>query len=109
VEKNQILRDYEFEHEKFLQERANEEKRKHNEVLTQAQSELKKFYSERDERTKKLKEENTEKSQSLAYNAPEDDKHAWVNLDTLLDWRTVSKDAKEDTSRMRSILITLKH
>jgi len=109
VEKNQILRDYEFEHEKFLQERANEERKKHEEVLQNAQNEVKKFYAERDERTKKLKDENHEKSSALTHEPPVDDKHAWLNLDNLLDWRSVSKDTKEDTSRLRSILITLKH
>lgn len=109
VEKNQILREYEFEHEKFLQERANEERQKHEEVVAQAQNELKKFYAEREERTKKLKEENNANSSSLGSNIPSDDKEAWVNLDNLLDWKSVSRDSKEDTSRMRSILITLKH
>ena len=50
--------DYEFEHEKFLQERANEERKKHDEIVSNAQNELKKFYAEREERTKKAKEEN---------------------------------------------------
>jgi hypothetical protein len=40
--------------------------------------------------------------------APNDDKGAWSNLEELVDWKS-AKEVKEDTTRLRSILITMKH
>lgn len=51
-------RQYELEHNKFLEEKIAEEKAKHAEVVAQAKKDLDNFYAERKQRSSKARAEN---------------------------------------------------
>lgn len=53
-----ITSEYEQEHNKFLEEKAEDERNKHRQILDKAKSELQNFYKEREGKIASSKEEN---------------------------------------------------
>merc|ERR1719282_416346 len=96
-----VMREYEAEHNKFLEEKADEERKKHQKALEKAKEEIASFYAEREKKVEASREQNRESQKSSTLSKPSDDKQAWANLGELINWDGSSKEGSANTDRMR--------
>jgi len=101
-----VLREYEEQHNLFLEEKAAEERKKHQAAIDTAKAELDKFYAERKQKIASTQSENRARETASELPPPANDKDAWTNVSKLVEWEGSHSDT---TDRMRNILMDLKH
>jgi len=112
-EESSALAKWRLEHDEFLARKASASEEKHSEIKARARQEVEEFYQKRAQQ--KEKNEKATREAEEKYLA---DRDALLSADTNYgDWERVNRfiDFKQghvgekDTSRMRKILIELKH
>merc|ERR1712100_101645 len=88
-----VLREYENQHNMFLEEKAAEERKKHQQSIENGKAELDKFYAERKQKVSKTQEENRARQTASS-------------LSQLINWEG---QADTSTERLRNILMDMKH
>merc|ERR1712137_1437053 len=104
-----VMREYEAEHNKFLEEKTDEVRKKHQKALEKAKQEIASFYAEREKKVEASREHNRESQKASTLSKPSEDKQAWANLSELINWDGSSKEGSANTDRMRNILMDMKH
>jgi len=100
---------FDEERRRFLEEKNRESETKIKEMKAQAEKDLNAFYEERSARTTKARQENRSNSGNANRDeVPADDKKAWANVVSLVDFKQSRGDGK-DVSRMKQVLIALRH
>eukprot|EP01114_Cavostelium_apophysatum_P009747 TRINITY_DN22_c0_g3_i1.p1 TRINITY_DN22_c0_g3~~TRINITY_DN22_c0_g3_i1.p1 ORF type:complete len:190 (-),score=33.06 TRINITY_DN22_c0_g3_i1:109-678(-) len=104
---------YRAEHDKKLDEKARRSEEKREKIISEANDNINQFYHKRDEQ--KEKNRSTNRTNEKTFVADRDavlsgsaSSNEWARVATLVDFKTTTTSMK-DTSRMRKILIDLKH
>ncbi|PRP83902.1 clathrin light chain [Planoprotostelium fungivorum] len=107
------LSQWQDEHNKYLDEKARKATEKHDKIIEEARSATDAFYKKYDETKAKRKATNrknqektvAERDQMLA--SAQSSSNTWANVASLVDFKQVP--VGRDTSRMKKILLDLKH
>eukprot|EP01113_Clastostelium_recurvatum_P041244 TRINITY_DN651_c0_g1_i1.p1 TRINITY_DN651_c0_g1~~TRINITY_DN651_c0_g1_i1.p1 ORF type:complete len:206 (+),score=67.42 TRINITY_DN651_c0_g1_i1:53-670(+) len=104
-----FLQDWQVKHEEHLQQKARTSEEKHREIVDEAQKSIEKFYKER--AAKKEKSDSENKTSETQFIASRDSsinpEGSWEAVTQLVDMQ--AKPIGKDTSRMRGILVQMKH
>eukprot|EP00026_Physarum_polycephalum_P017584 Phypoly_transcript_18852.p1 GENE.Phypoly_transcript_18852~~Phypoly_transcript_18852.p1 ORF type:complete len:208 (+),score=46.22 Phypoly_transcript_18852:51-626(+) len=103
------LREYQIKHEEYLKEKATKSHEKHQAILDKAKSDIDNFYKER--ALKRDKAESANRSAEQQFITDRDANLAagdsWESVGKLTDLQ--AKPLGKDTSRMKQVLVQLKH
>jgi len=99
----QILRQYEEEHQRFIQEKVAQAERRHQQIKEEARQEFEAFKQQRQQHTANARARNAEhESNQYTDRSPANDQQAWANLRQLAELSAESPNAH--TERMRGVL-----
>ena len=102
------LREWQRKHNESLAKKEAESQQKHKEILAQAETDLQKFFADRANSTAARARENRTNSVPVLDAAPPADR-VWSNVASLCDLTETHRPSGGDVTRMRDVLISLKH
>merc|ERR1719265_803088 len=105
------LRDWEEKHERELEDKMRAEEVEKKEKRTKAEAEVKQYYEERKTNITKKMQSNRQEEETLEKARADSMKpgaNPWERIVDLIDTNAQAGDTFRDTSRMRSLLISLK-
>ena len=100
---------WEKEHEEKLLTKSKEESEKHQKALAQAKEDTEQFFGERKQRCEAKKRQNAEEEELRRENLKKilEEGDPWIQSAKLIDYQKTA--GTKDSSRMRHVLISLKH
>ncbi|MDP2437290.1 MAG: hypothetical protein Q8P67_16215 [archaeon] len=102
------LREWQRKHNEELAKKEQESQRRHKEIIAEAEADVAKFFADRANATSARARQNRENSVPVLDAAPAADK-VWTNVSSLCDLTETHRATGSDVTRMRDVLISLKH